>query len=81
MLTKPVSRAAGEGKQLYIGHNSQEMPKGDGCKEFLKNNLNKADLIRRLIEFVKRELPGLHLHYPPMITLENEAWEMLLPGV
>ena len=78
MQNKRVSLAAGEGKQLHIGHDSQEIPKGDGCREFLKKNLNQADLIRRLNEFVKRELPGLHLHYSLTITLENESWEMLL---
>ena len=74
MQNKRVSLAAGEGKQLHIGYDSQEIRKGDGYREFLKKNLNQADLIRRLNEFAKRELQGLHLHYSLTITLENESW-------
>ena len=51
--TKRVSRAAGEGKRLHIGNGSQEMLQVNDYKEFLKNNLSKADLIRRFSEFVK----------------------------
>ena len=48
---------------------------------FLNNNLNKTDLIRELNEFMKREVPRLHLDYALMITLEKKAWEILLTGV
>ena len=58
-----------------------EMPQGDDYKDFLKNKLNKADLIRRLNQFLKREVPRLHLDYSLVITLEKEAWEILLTGV
>ena len=57
------------------------MPEGGGYKYFLKNNLNKADLIRRFNEFVKWEVPRLHLDYPLVITLEKEACKMLWTGV
>ena len=50
-------------------------------KVFLKNNLNKADLIRRLNEFVKREVPCLHLDYSLVVTLEKGTWETSLAGV
>ena len=76
-----MNRAASEGKLLHIGNDSQEMPEGGDYKDFLKNNLNKADLIRRFNEFVKREVPRLHLDYPLVITLEKEAWEISLTGV
>ena len=79
--TKRVSRAAGEGKRLHIGNDSQEMPEGDDYKYFLKNNLNKADLIRRFNEFVKREAPQLQLDYPLVITLEKVASEISVTGV
>ena len=49
------------------------MPLGGNYKDFLKNNLNKADLIRRLNEFVKREIPRLHLDYSLVITFEKQA--------
>ena len=75
--TKRVRRAADEGKWLHIGNDSQEMPQGDNYKDFLKNNSNKADLIRRFNKFVKRDVPHLHLDYPLVITLEKEAWEIL----
>ena len=75
------SFAASEEKGLHIGSNSQEMSPGDDCQDFLKNNLNKADLIRRLSEFVKREVPCLHLDYSLVITLEKQAWETSLAGV
>ena len=57
------------------------MPLGGNYKDFLKNNLNKADLIRRLNEFVKREIPRLHLDYSLVITFEKEAWKISLNGV
>ena len=54
---------------------------GRQLRIFLKNNLNKADLIRRLNELVKREVPRLHLDYSLVITLEKEAWGISLTGV
>ena len=47
--------AAAEEKRLHIGNDPQEMPQGDDCRDFLKSNLNRADIIRRLNEFVKRD--------------------------
>ena len=38
--------AADEEKWLHIGKDSQKMPQCDGYKDFLKKNLNKADIIR-----------------------------------
>ena len=73
-----MSQAAGEGKRLHIGNDTQEMPQGEDYKYFLKNNLNKADLIRQFNKFVKREVPRLQLDYPLVITLEKEAWEISL---
>ena len=55
------------------------MPQEEDYKNFLKNNLNKTDLIRRFNEFVK--VPHLHLDYSLVITLEKEAWEISFPGV
>ena len=55
--------AAAEEKWLQVGNDPQEMPQGGHCRDFLKNNLNKADIIRRLNEFVKRDIPRLHLDY------------------
>ena len=49
---------AGEGNRLHIGGDSQEMPQGDDYKSFLKNNINKADFIRRFNEFVQRGYPS-----------------------
>ena len=57
------------------------MPQDNNYKGFLKNNLNKANLNRRLNKFVKREIPRLHLDYSLMIALEKEAWEISLTGV
>ena len=80
--TKRKSRAAGtEGKRVHIGSDSQEMPQGDDYKDFLKNSLNKADLIRRFNEFDHREVPQLDLGYPMVITLEKDAWEISASGV
>ena len=55
------SFVAGKRNWLYFGNNSQEMPEGGDYKYFLKNSLNKADLIRRFSEFMKREVLHLHL--------------------
>ena len=55
------------------------MPQEEDYKKFLKNNLNKADLIRQFNEFVK--VPHLHLDYSLVITLEKEAWEISFTGV
>ena len=55
------SFVAGKRNWLYFGNNSQEMPEGGDYKYFLKNSLNKADLIRRFSEFMKREVLDLHL--------------------
>ena len=55
--------AAAEEKRLQVGNDPQETPQGGHCRYFLKNNLNKADIIRRLNEFVKRDIPRLHLDY------------------
>ena len=66
---------------VTIENNSQEMPQDNNYKGFLKNNLNKANLNRRLNKFVKREIPRLHLDYSLMIALEKEAWEISLTGV
>ena len=38
--------AADEEKRLHIGNYSQKMPQCDDYKDFLKKNLNKADIIR-----------------------------------
>ena len=57
------------------------MPQGNDYQDFLKKNLNKADLIRVLNEFVTREVPRLHLDYSLVITLEKKAWEVSLSGV
>ena len=51
--------AAAEEKRLHIGNDPQETPQGD--------------IIRRLNEFVKRDIPRLHLDYSLAITLEKEA--------
>ena len=72
--------AAAEEKRLHIGNDPQETPQGDDCRDFLKNSLNRADIIRRLNEFVKRDIPRLHLDYSLAITLEKEAWEIWLAG-
>ena len=40
---------------------------------FFKNNLTKADLNRWFNEFMKREVPRLHLNYPLVIKLEKGA--------
>ena len=65
----------------WLCSRGREMPQGDNYKDFLKNKLNKADVIRRLNEFLKREVPRLHLDYSLVITLKKEAWEILLTGV
>ena len=57
--TKRVSRAAGEGKRLYTGNDSQEMLQGHDYKDFLKNNIKKPDLTRLFNKFVKRILGQL----------------------
>ena len=72
--------AASEEKRLHIGNNSQEMPHGDDYKDFLKNNLNKVNLIRLLNEFMKRQVLRLRLDYSLVITLEKEACEISLTG-
>ena len=41
---------------LPIGDDSQEIPPGDDYKDFLKNNLNKEDLISKFNEFVHLEV-------------------------
>ena len=76
-----MSRVASKGKRLHIGNDSQEMSQGDDYKDFLKNNLNKTDLIRQINELVKQEVTRLHLEYPLVITLEKEVWEISLNGV
>ena len=65
----------------HIGNDSQEMPQGHDYQDFLKKNLNKADLIRVLNEFLKREVLRLHLDYSLVITLEKKSWEISLSGV
>ena len=57
----------GGGGVWWLGSRRREMPQGNDYKDILKNNLKKADLIRRLNEFVKREVPHLHLDYSLMI--------------
>ena len=80
--TKRKSRAGGvEGKRVYIGTDSQEMPQGDDYKDFLKNSSNKGDLIRRFGEFVQREVPRLDFHYPMVVTIEKNTWEITSAGV
>ena len=79
--TKRVSRAAGERKRAHIGNDSQEMLQCDCYKDFLKSNLNKADLIRRFNEFVQLQVSRLHLVYTLVITLEKEAWDITLTRV
>ena len=74
--TKWASREAGEGKRLHIKQDSQEMPQGNFYKDFPKNNLNKADLIRQFNEFTKREVPCLHLDYPDIVNWSLEFISM-----
>ena len=50
-------------------------------QRFFREQLNKADLIRRFNEFVKREVPRLHLDYVLVITLEKEVYKISLTGV
>ena len=76
-----VGFAAGVEKRLHIGNNSQEMTQCDDYKDFLKSNLKKADLIRRLNEFMKREVPRLHLDFLLVIALEEEEWGISLTEV
>ena len=76
-----MSRVASKGKRLHNGNDSQEMSQGDDYKDFLKNNLNKTDLIRQINKFVKQEITRLHLEYPLVIKLEKEVWEISLNGV
>ena len=76
-----VGFAAGEEKRLHIGNNSQEITQCDNYKDFLKSNLNKADLIRRQKEFMKREVPRLHLDFLLVIALEEEEWGISLTEV
>ena len=40
--TKRLSRAAGKGKRLHIDNDSQEMPQGDECKDFFKEQFKQA---------------------------------------
>ena len=54
---------------------------GPRLPRFFKEQLNKADLIRVLNEFLKREVPRLHLDYSLVITLEKKSWEISLSGV
>ena len=79
--SKNVSRQADKGKRLHIRNKSQEKPQGNNFKDFFKNDLNKADLIRRFSGFMQREVPHLHLDFPLMIILEKEALEKSLTGV
>ena len=76
-----MSRQADKGKRLHIRNKSQEKPQGNNFKDFFKNDLNKADLIRRFSGFMQREVPHLHLDFPLMIILEKEAQEKSLTGV
>ena len=50
-------------------------------QRFFREQLNKVDLIRRFNEFVKREVPRLHLDYALVITLEKEVYKISLTGV
>ena len=80
--TKRKSRAAGEdGSRVHIGSDAQEMPQGDDYKDFLKNSENKADLIRRFNEYVRREVPKMNLDYPLVITSEKNALEITSSGI
>ena len=58
-----------KGKWFHIRNDSQEMPHGDDYKQFLKNSLNKAELIRLFNKSRQLEVPCLHVDYPLMITL------------
>ena len=49
--------------------------------DFFKNSLNKVDLIRGFNEFMQREVSYLYLDYSLVITLEKEAWKILLTEV
>ena len=79
--TKRVGWAAGEEKWLRIGNNSQEMPQGNKYKDFLKDSLNKEDLIRLFNKFVYLDVPSLHLDYPQVITIKKETWGISFTGV
>ena len=65
---------------MQIVKGSQEMPQSNNYKGFLKNSLNKGDLIRLFNEFVQLEVPCLHKDYPQVITLEKETSEISLTG-
>ena len=56
-----MSQTAGKGKSVHNENDSQEMSKEDEHRDFLKNSLNKGDLIRRFNKFVKLEVTRLHL--------------------
>lgn len=56
-----MSQTAGKGKSVHNENDSQEMSKDDEHRDFLKNSLNKGDLIRRFNKFVKLEVTRLHL--------------------
>ena len=80
--TKRKSRAGGEeGKRVYIGTDAQEMPQRDYYKDFLKNSSNKGDLFLQFGNFLQREVPRLGFHYPLVVTIEKNTWEITSGGV
>ena len=68
----------GDGRRLHIGNDLQDMPQGNEYQDFLRNSLNKAELIKHFNEYMKSEVRS-QLKWP--LTLETETWEISSTGV
>ena len=44
----------GDGRWLHIGNDLQDMPQGNEYQDFLRNNLNKAELMKHFNEYLMK---------------------------
>ena len=52
------------------------MPQGDDYEDFLRNSLNKADLISRFNDYIQKDEVRSQMVWPVVATLEKETREI-----
>ena len=57
------------------------MPHGNQNQNFLRNSLNKAELIKHFNEYIMKSEVRSQLKWPLILTLETETWEVSSTGV
>ena len=71
----------GDGRRLHIGNDLEDMPQGNEYQDFLRNSLNKAELIKHFNEYIMKSEVRSQLKWPLILTLETETWEISSTGV